>query len=92
MGRYKSYNALIGIFVAVALSGLVAFSVATGQMNNHVQEVRIHKGVEELTADFMPRESLDIQIQALIDQTESLKKQISRMESILNRIDKPGAD
>lgn len=80
-----SLDGIKAIVIACILSLGIAFAVTTSRMDGHVAEVRIHKGVEELTVDFMPRESLEIQIQALRDQ-------INRLELILDEIEKQGVD
>ena len=71
-------TSIFGIVVAAVLSTVIALSVASAAMRGHMEEGRIHKGVEELTASFVSREVYEAQL-------EDIRRSLTRIEKLLER-------
>ena len=69
-------TSIFGIIVAAVLSTVIALSVASAAMKDHMEEARIHKGVEELTAAFVAREVYEVQL-------ENIRRSLKRIETLL---------
>lgn len=63
MSKYNINSNTIAYVITIAVSGLLAWSVAFGSMRAHTVNKTVHTTYKEQTEYFMPRETLTIQFE-----------------------------
>ena len=81
----QNSSSAFGILVAAVLAGVVAINVAEARINAHMREARIHKGVEELSQVFVPRETLKLELKIVEGRLGSIEESMGRIENYIIR-------